>query len=261
MDPDSEQTSSVSAALCAALSLIEPPGSGSGSRMVELVRVHAALLVRRRVREEAERVRRRRQYLRRRSAFVLSSMSAVLSLITSTHRPVWVRNRSPGRTFWTSADSFDDDAWKATFRVSRATFAYLVEQVGPNIKRRRTNYREPIEPRRRLAIALVWFSGSGEYRTIAHMFGVGVATVCVIVRQVTCVIVDRLFARFVSLPSGARLDETIRAFRARRYPQCGGAIGGTHVPIAPPREHPDHYVNRSGWHSVILQAVVDHDVR
>lgn len=229
-------------------------------QMLELYRLQTGLLRRRRQREMMEMDRRRRQYLRRRRAFLLSSIAAVLSLMTSTNRPVWVRHRSPGHNIWSMADSFDDDEWKAQFRVSRATFDYLVELIGPAIKRRRTNYRAPIEPRRRLAITLWWFSRSGEYRSIADMFGVGIATVCVIVRQVTSAIVERLYHRFVSLPSGQRLDDTIRAFKDRCYPQCAGAIGVTHIPIAPPRTNPDHYINKKGWHSVILQAVVDHNV-
>lgn len=259
MEPDPEESSPVTAAvLCSVLSPSEPPVSGD--QMLELYRLHAALLRRSRARELVERDRRRRQYLRRRRAFLLSSIAAILSLITSTNRHMWVRTRSPGQTFWASAESFDDDEWKAQFRVSRATFDYLVERIGPAIKRRRTNYRAPIEPRRRLAITLWWFSRSGEYRSIADMFGVGIATVCIIVRQVTSAIVDRLYRRFVSLPSGRRLDDTITAFKDRCYPQCAGAIGGTHIPIAPPRDNPDHYMNKRGWHSVILQAVVDHSV-
>lgn len=224
---------------------------------VEVYRLQASLLRRGRLREAADRERRRRQYLRRRRAFVLSSLSAILSLITTTQRDVWVRHRTPGHTFWAVAESFDDDQWKSQFRVSRATFAFLVEEVGPLVKRRRTNYRSPIEPRRRLAIALWYFSCSGEYRSIARLFGVGIATVCIIVRQVTAAILQRLYCRFVSLPCGARLDDTVRAFRERRYPQCAGAIGITHIPISTPREHPEHYLNKQGWHSVILQAVVD----
>ncbi|KAM9854917.1 uncharacterized protein ACBR49_003459 [Aulostomus maculatus] len=246
--------------LAALLSLRGPPVSREN--LLELYRLQAALLRRRRLREQAETARRRWQYRRRRRAFLLSSIAAVLSLITPTsNRHVWVRNRSPGLNFWSMAESFDDDEWKAQFRVSRATFDYLLRLVGPAIKRRRTNYRAPIEPRRRLAIALWWYARSGEYRFIANLFGVGIATVCVIVRQVTSAIVDRLYQRFVSLPSGHRLDDTIRAFKDRCYPQCAGAIGGTHIPVAPPRTNPDHYVNRRGWHSVILQAVVDHSIR
>ncbi|XP_008300640.1 putative nuclease HARBI1 [Stegastes partitus] len=253
-----EEAPSLTALLCSVLRP-DPPPLFAG-QVFELYRLQTALLRQRRVREMMERDRRRRQYLRRRRAFLLSSIAAILSLITSTNRPVWVRNRDAGQNFWATAESFDEDQWKAQFRVSRATFDYLVELIGPAIKRRRTNYRVPIEPRRRLAITLWWFARSGEYRSIADMFGVGIATVCIIVRQVTVAIVERLYRRFVSLPSGQRLDDTIRAFKERCCPQCAGAIGGTHIPIAPPRDNPEHYVNKRGWHSVILQAVVDHDV-
>ncbi|KAM8751452.1 uncharacterized protein AB9X84_013010 [Acanthopagrus schlegelii] len=260
MEPDREDSSALTAALLSSvLSLNVAPVLGD--QVFELYRLQTTLLRRRRLREMVERDRRRRQYLRRRRAFLLSSIAAILSLITSTSRHIWVRNRSPGQNFWSSAQSFDDEQWKAQFRVCRATFDYLLERIEPAIKRRRTNYRVPIEPRRRLAITLWWFARSGEYRSIADMFGVGIATVCVIVRQVTSAILERLYRRFVSLPAGQRLDETMSAFKDRCYPQCAGAIGRTHIPIATPRDNPEHYLNRRGWHSVILQAVVDHDVR
>ncbi|XP_061577547.1 uncharacterized protein LOC133444079 isoform X2 [Cololabis saira] len=247
------------AALCSVFSRSSPPLLGGQSPGLQ--RLQAALLRRSRAREVAERQRRRRLYLRRRRAFLLSSIAAMLSLLSSTRRPVWVKRRPPGQTFWSVAELFDEDEWKAQFRVSRETFDYLLRLLGPAIRRRRTNYRVPIEPRRRLAIALWWLARCGEYRCIAGMFGVGIATVCNIVRQVTAAIVERLHRRFVQLPRGQQLHDTVRAFAARRYPQCAGAIGGTHIPIAPPRDHPDHYLNRGGWHSVILQAVVDHQLR
>ncbi|XP_069384517.1 uncharacterized protein [Paralichthys olivaceus] len=261
MEADTEEASAsapAAALLGSVLSLGGPPVFAP--QMCELYRLQAAVLRRRRQRELMERERRRRQYLRRRRAFLLSSIAAALSLLSTTSRPVWVRDRGPGQNLWATAEAFDDEEWKAQFRVSRSTFDFLLELIGPAIKRRKTNYRVPIEPGRRLAITLWWLARSGEYRSIADMFGVGIATVCNIVRQVACAIVERLFHRFVSLPSGPRLDDTLQAFKDRCYPQCAGAIGGTHIPIAPPRENPDHYINRSGWHSVILQAVVDHNV-
>lgn len=229
--------------------------------MAELYALQTAALRRRRLRELAEGDRRRSQYLRRRRAFLLSSVAGILSLITATRRPVWVLHRSPDQNMWAVAQGFDDEEWKAQFRISRATFSYLVEEIGPSIRRKRTNFRKPIEPNRRLAIALWWFSRSGEYRSIADIFGVGVATVCIVVRQVTTALLDRMYERYVSLPSGERLEETVQAFQDRCYPQCAGAIGGTHIPISAPRDNPDDYFNQRGWHSVILQAVVDHEAR
>ncbi|XP_076026160.1 uncharacterized protein LOC143015901 [Genypterus blacodes] len=230
-------------------------------QVFRLYQLQSAAMRRRRAREMMARGRRLRQYLRRRRAFLLSSIAAVFSLSSSTGRSVWVRKRS--QTFWAAAEDFDEEEWKSQFRLSRSTFDYLAELIGPAITRRRTTYREPIEPRRRLAIALWWYAKSGEYRTIAAMFGVGIATVCLIIRQVTAAIVDRLYPRFVRLPSGKRLEETIGGFRERCYPQCAGALGATHIPICTPKEHkeePSDYINMRGWHSIILQAVVDHNV-
>lgn len=259
MELSAADDSAPTAALLRALFSLDA-APGFGAQVLELYRLQAADLRRRRRRELMERERRRRQYLRRRRAFLLSSVAAALSLVSGTSRLVWVRARLPGQNLWAAAEAFDDEEWKAQFRVSRATFDFLLELIGPAIKRRRTNYRVPIEPRRRLAITLWWFARSGEYRTIADMFDVGIATVCKIVRQVSSAIVERLLRRFVSLPRGARLDAALRGFSDRCYPQCAGAIGTTHIPIAPPRTNPAHYLNSSGWHSVILQAVVDHDV-
>lgn len=261
MEPKMEERMPLTVALLTSmLSLNLPPACGD--QVLEQYRLQVALVQRRRVREMIDRDRRLRRYLRRRKAFLLSSVTAALSLFTTTrNRHVWVRNRSAEHSFWSSVQLFDDDEWKAQFRLSRATFAYLLEQLGPVIERRTTNFRVPIEPQRRLAIALWWFARAGEYRTVSMMFGVGIATVCNIVRQVTSAILERLHRQFVSLPSEQRLDEVLAAFRERCCPQCAGAIGATHIPVSPvalPRDRTEDYLNSRGWHSVVLQAVVDH---
>ena len=38
---------------------------------------------------------------------------------------------------------------------------------------------------------------------------------------------------------------------------CAGAIDGTHIPIVAPSECHAEYVNRKGYHSIIMQAVVE----
>ena len=111
MEVDSEDGSRLSAAVLSSLLTLDV-SPGLREELVQLLRVQTAALRRRRLREQQERDRRRRQYLRRRRAFILSSITAVLSLITSTSRHIWVRNRSPAHTFWSLADSFDDVEWK-----------------------------------------------------------------------------------------------------------------------------------------------------
>ncbi|XP_063817743.1 uncharacterized protein LOC135056457 [Pseudophryne corroboree] len=201
---------------------------------------------------------RRRQYLRRRRSFISASVTTILNLNLTTQRKLWSRERQHGQVFMQSVLNFQDVQWKCHFRMSRHTFHYLLDLMSPALSRQTTNFRSPIEPSRRLAIALWWYATPGEYRTIACLFGVGLSTVCTIVHEVTRALVDNLYHRFISLPHGQRLDKTILGFVESGYPQCAGAIDGTHIPIIAPHDNPADYYNRKGWHSIVLQAVVDH---
>ncbi len=42
-------------------------------------------------------------------------------------------------------------------------------------------------------------------------------------------------------------------------PHCIGAIDGSHIPIIAPEEYHCDYFNRKGWHSIILQGIVERD--
>ena len=45
------------------------------------------------------------------------------------------------------------------------------------------------------------------------------------------------------------------------FPQCAGAVDGTHIPTVSPIECPGDYYNRKGWHLIILQGCVDNKGR
>ncbi|XP_046551583.1 protein ANTAGONIST OF LIKE HETEROCHROMATIN PROTEIN 1-like [Haliotis rubra] len=80
--------------------------------------------------------------------------------------------------------------------------------------------REPLELDHKVCTAVYWLASSAEYRAIANLFG--------------------------------GFEETWD------FPNCAGAIDGTHIPIiAPSLAHGD-YLNRKGWYSIHLQAVYDH---
>lgn len=42
-----------------------------------------------------------------------------------------------------------------------------------------------------------------------------------------------------------------------QFPMCAGAIDGTDIPIIAPAVNHADYVNRKGYHSIVMQAVVD----
>ena len=118
--------------------------------------------------------------------------------------------------------------------------------------------RRPVSVEKRVAITLWRMATNVEYRTLAHMFGVGRSTVGKIVLEVSTAISQHLTPEFVRIPSGNELSDVVRHFEVKwGFPQCFGALDGSHIPIVAPDESPKDYYNRKGWFSINIQALVD----
>ena len=67
-----------------------------------------------------------------------------------------------------------------------------------------------------------------------------------------------LKSKYIQLPSGNGLATVMGGFARKGFPQCAGAVDGTHIPIEAPQECPADHHNRKGWYSVVLQGLVHH---
>nr|XP_025033970.1 putative nuclease HARBI1 [Pelodiscus sinensis] len=54
------------------------------------------------------------------------------------------------------------------------------------------------------------------------------------------------------------LDVTMARSAALGFPNCGGVIDGTHIPICAPEHRMAQYINRKGYFSKMLQVLADH---
>ena len=188
-------------------------------------------------------------------------LSAVICAHLTVDRSVWSHERSS--TWWDRIvnQSFDEGDWLENFRMSRDTFLYLCSEL-KSLEKRDTVMRKAIPLEQRVAIALWRLATNGDYRTIAHLLGVSRASVCLIVRDVCDAIVQVLLPKYIQTPHGERLQSIVDGFSSKwGFPQCVGAIDGSHIPIVSPLDCPADYYNRKGFHSIILQAVVDHEYR
>ena len=175
-------------------------------------------------------------------------------------RRLWVKPRSasffqdivPG---WSEAD------FKGNYHVSRATFTYLVNELQLALERQ-DFLRSSIPVDQRIAIALWRLRTNIEYKSISHLFGVGLSSACVIVHQVCKAIVDVLGPQYRKLPQGEGWQAVVDGFRQRwQFPQWAGAMDGSNIPIIAPPVHAKDYFNRKCFHSIVLQGVVDHQCK
>ena len=103
-------------------------------------------------------------------------------------------NRNTG---WLSTTwhTYSDSRFKKTLRVSRKTFQHILEPVRHRLERRNVN---AITHEERFAICLYRLGREDYYHTIAEMTGLGVATMCTIVSEVSRAIVEYLWAEKLS---------------------------------------------------------------
>lgn len=61
--------------------------------------------------------------------------------------------------------------------------------------------------------------------------------------------------QYIRWPTEEEAMESARIFEQKKgFPGIIGAIDGTHIKIAAPKENQDSYINRKGYHSIQLQV-------
>ena len=107
------------------------------------------------------------------------------------------RNRSccrflhnPG--WWTTVwNNYSESRFKKTFRVTRKTFQNILQPIRRRLAKETIN-EEPVSPEERLAVCLYRLARGDYYHTISQMSGLGIATICNIVNEVSQAIVECL---------------------------------------------------------------------
>ncbi|KAI7803548.1 putative nuclease HARBI1-like [Triplophysa rosa] len=169
--------------------------------------------------------------------------------------------RKRAKLEWWECDvnSFTETQFFENLRMSRATFDYLCQRLSSRLLRQDTQFKRPISVRKRVGVGLYWLAMGTGYRTLGNLFGIAKSSVCAIVHEFCKAMREVLMPEFIKLPDGDALWEVLQGFQMRcGFPQCAGAIDGSHIPIIAPEENHVDYFNRKGWYSVLLQGVVDH---
>uniref|UniRef100_A0A672GHH6 DDE Tnp4 domain-containing protein n=1 Tax=Salarias fasciatus TaxID=181472 RepID=A0A672GHH6_SALFA len=176
-------------------------------------------------------------------------------------RSVWTYQR-PGNWWQYVNHSWTDLEWRANFRMGRSTFNKLCDILRPWLTRHNTKYRRAVPVELRVGICIWRLATHLKYRSISHLFGVGLSTCCLIKHEVVTAINKILKPKYIRHPTAAEMRVIVQGFRDKwHFPQVAGAIDGTHINIRAPSENSASYYNRKGDYSITLQAVVDHRMR
>lgn len=201
---------------------------------------------------------------RRKKNFALVCMNNLFASQPDIERRFWVQPTKDIGLFWERTVQLwtDQRLWLENFRMSKGTFNFVCQELSPYLCRRDTNFRKAIKVEKRVAMC-IWHLATGEdLRSLGWRFGVGKSTACQIINEVCQAIVDILLPQIITWPTGETLRATVDGFLSTwGFPQCAGAVDGTHIPIVAPPESPADYYNRKGFYSIILQAVVDDKYR
>ncbi|GMI88548.1 hypothetical protein like AT4G29780 [Hibiscus trionum] len=180
-------------------------------------------------------------------------------------RRLWVKDRS--KDWWDKCNhpDFSDEEFKRAFRMSKATFDMICEELEPAVMKKNTMLRDAIPVRQRVAVC-IWRLATGEpLRMVSKRFGLGISTCHKLVLEVCAAIKTVLMPKFVQWPDGTKMKKIKDEFEsATGIPNVGGSIYTTHIPIIAPKANASAYFNKTltertqkNSYSITLQGIVD----
>ncbi|KAL2480081.1 hypothetical protein Adt_33047 [Abeliophyllum distichum] len=183
----------------------------------------------------------------------------------SSQRRLWVKDRS--KAWWEQVNSpdFPEEKFKKAFRMSRATFDMICEELESVVIKKDTMLRLAIPVRQRVAVC-IWRLATGEaLREVSKRFGLGISTCHKLVLEVCSAIRSLLMPKFLQWPDENGMEEIKREFEfVSGIPNVGGAMYTTHVPIIAPKVSVGSYFNKRHTernqktsYSITVQGVVD----
>jgi len=173
-----------------------------------------------------------------------------------------------GQRFQTIVESivtqFEETDMLRTFRLSKTAMNILTCIIKSAKQSRPTSYargRPAVELRKQIFILLYYMCTQSTEYQIAQIFGISDSTVFNCIAHLIDVLYEDCQSALIRWPVGDRLMQVVQGFRSKRdIDGVVGAVDGCHIAIACPNENACDYVNRKGYHSVVLQAVCDNDL-
>lgn len=175
-----------------------------------------------------------------------------------------LRERRMGnrRTLWELMLTMNPDTFAKHFRITKSQFEYLVRSLRDNGLGEEHNQGLPPVPTTKKVLMFLWYmANQNSFREMSEKFDVSQSTAHRAVLQVLDIICT-MGTLFISWPNASEKESSAVGFRCL----CGltgviGAIDGCHIRIQRPQIRGGDYMNHKSFYSVLLQGIVDENMR
>ncbi|CAN1185808.1 Protein ALP1-like [Linum perenne] len=180
-------------------------------------------------------------------------------------RRLWVKDRSKDWWEWCNHPDFPEDEFKKAFRMSKATFDMICEELDSAVMKKNTMLRDAIPVRQRVAVC-IWRLATGDpLRIVSKKFGLGISTCHKLVLEVCAAIRTVLMPKFLQWPDEEKMMGIKGKYESvSSIPNVGGSMYTTHIPIIAPKISVAAYFNKRHTernqktsYSITVQGVVD----
>ncbi|KYO29463.1 hypothetical protein Y1Q_0022705 [Alligator mississippiensis] len=117
--------------------------------------------------------------------------------------------------------------------------------------------RWPLLVNTRLAITLLKLTTTTRLHYMGHLFGGSKATTREAILEVYVTLQDVLGHTILQMHL-PHPREVVAGFYTLGFPQCIEALDGIHIPVTCPPQSDYLYYSHQGFHSIMLQAVINH---
>ncbi|XP_065849353.1 protein ALP1-like [Euphorbia lathyris] len=180
-------------------------------------------------------------------------------------RRLWVKDRD--KEWWDECNrpDYPEEDFKQSFRMSKATFELICEELHSFIAKEDTTLRNAIPVRQRVAVC-IWRLATGEpLRLVSKRFGLGISTCHKLVLEVCSAIRNVLMPKYLQWPDEDSLNKIKNEFESiSGIPNVVGSMYTTHIPIIAPKISVAAYFNKKHTernqktsYSITVQGVVD----
>ena len=145
--------------------------------------------------------------------------------------------------------------------MSQLSFEKLYTELRPYIQKSKTRFRDPISVEKQVAAILYYFAYKGRMRKVANSFGIGKSKVSKIIRHAAQAISKYLGSKYIVLPTNEKdIEEMVSNFyNSHGFPQCVGAVDGTHEGVKRPSLNASDFISRKGKYKLNIQAAADYN--